>query len=143
MLCLQVETLMNSLCFEYPPSACWRAFQDTNAEPKILLSPASASAGPSNVIPTLGSAPWRRNFLGIPREQGQGFSERALQKSSGCEFGTDLRCATCAVSQLIIPIAVCGALRDVAIAVSWEALDHFLLHDLLMSKQFPNALDPG
>lgn len=57
MLCLQEEALMNSLCFEYPPSASQRTFQDTNPESKILLFPASASAGPSNVIPTLGSAP--------------------------------------------------------------------------------------
>lgn len=56
---LQVEALMNSLCFEYPPSASQRTFQDTNPESKILLFPASASAGPSNVIATRGSAPWR------------------------------------------------------------------------------------
>lgn len=94
--------------FQYPPSASWRAFQDTSPEPKNSALPCFCLCWAKDCDTTLGSAPWRahpgklerehcpsstlgqhnppagnstRLGIGIPREQGQGFSERQLHRS--------------------------------------------------------------
>lgn len=89
----------------------------------------------------LGALPGRRDFAGIPREQGQGFPVRQAVNLAQIE-GLILVLEPSLRSPSSIPGLVCGTLRDVAIAVARRPLDHFLLDDLLMSKLLLNALDP-
>lgn len=69
----------------------------------------------------LGALPGRRDFAGIPREQGQGFPVRQAVNLAQTE-GLILVLEPSLRSPSSIPGPVCGTLRDLAIAVAHKNL---------------------